>query len=164
MSLFGGRTFKEGIFLIPKWKYVKGDKVQIISGKDKGKQGIIKSVNKKDSSLIVEGLKLLKKLTKPNKRTKAMAYTKEAPIHYSNISHIDPKYNVPCKVRFQLVDGARERVSKISNSIISKPDLSANFKKWRRDNVEGPYDTTPEIVKKRTFDGIIENIHPHKTY
>ncbi|KAN0011740.1 hypothetical protein ACTFIU_007306 [Dictyostelium citrinum] len=161
MSLFGGRSFKEGIFLIPKWKYIKGDKVQIISGRDKGKQGVIKSLNKKNNSLIIEGLKLCKKLSKSSKTTRAVAFTKELPIHYSNVLHIDPKYNVPCKVRFQLIDGVRERVSRISNSIITKPEF---LKKWKRDNLDGPYDTTPEIAKKRTFDGVVENVHPHKTY
>ncbi|KAK5575904.1 hypothetical protein RB653_007039 [Dictyostelium firmibasis] len=171
MSLFGGRLFKEGIFSIPKWKYVKGDKVQIISGKDKGKQGIIKSVNKKHNNLIVEGLKLIKKHTKSTKQQRSTAYTKEAPIHYSNVSHIDPKYKliirlpcVPCKVRFQLIDGFRERVSRTTNSIIPKPDISNKFKKWRGDNIEGIYDTAPEVAKKRTFDGIIENVHPFRSY
>ncbi|EGC31968.1 hypothetical protein DICPUDRAFT_89421 [Dictyostelium purpureum] len=164
MSLFGGKTFKNGIYLIPKWKYIKGDKVEIISGRDKGKQGIIKSVNRKHNNLIVEGLKLIKKHTKPTKTQRQTAFTKEAPIHYSNVSHIDPKYSTPCKVRFQLINGVRERVSRATNTIVQKPDFTQKFKKWRKDNTDGVYDTVPEVANKKTFNGIIDSIFPFKTY
>ncbi|KAF2073460.1 hypothetical protein CYY_005210 [Polysphondylium violaceum] len=161
-SLFGGKFLQAGLFLIPKWKFVKGDKIQIISGRDKGKQGVIKSVNRKENNVIVEGLKLIKKQTRASKQQAPTAYTKEAPIHYSNILHVDPKFQKACKVRFQLIDGIRERVSKLSNTIIPKP-TDPKYKKWRKDNIDGPLDTQPDIVKKRTYEGIIDSIDPRPT-
>eukprot|EP01132_Coremiostelium_polycephalum_P004958 gene4958-6175_t len=162
MTLFGGRTFKEGLFLISKWKFVKGDKVEIISGRDKGKQGIIKTINRKHNNVIVEGLKLIKKQTPSTKNNRSQTYTKEAPIHYSNILHVDPNTSKPTKVRFQLIDGVRERVSKLSSAIIPKPELKT-FKKWRKDNLDGPLDTSPELARLKTYDGVIDSIDPRPT-
>ncbi|GAM18393.1 hypothetical protein SAMD00019534_015680 [Acytostelium subglobosum LB1] len=161
-TLFGGRLFKEGLYLINKWKFIKGDKVEILSGRDKGKQGMIKSINRKHSTVLVEGLKLMKKLAKSTKNHKGGAYTKEAPIHYSNIAHIDPKYNVACKVHFQLIDGVRERVSRASSSIVPRPSIDLS-KKWRKDNIEGPLDTPVNVVKERTYSGVIDSIDPRPT-
>ncbi|KYR00260.1 hypothetical protein DLAC_03422 [Tieghemostelium lacteum] len=161
-NLFGGRFLKDGLFAIAKWKYIKGDKIQIISGRDKGKQGIVKSVNRKHNNVIVEGLKLIRKQTKSSKQQRATTYTKESPIHYSNLAHIDPKYNVPCKVRFQLIDGVRERVSKITNTIIPKPSLE-KYKSWKKDNIDGVLDTQPQYVNQKTYDGLINHIDPRPT-
>ncbi|EGG16981.1 hypothetical protein DFA_07962 [Cavenderia fasciculata] len=162
MSLFGGRTFKDGLYLISKWKFVKGDKIEILSGRDKGKQGIIKSVNRKHNNVLVEGLKLIKKLARSTKQSKGGAYTKEAPIHYSNLAHVDPKYQCATKVHFQLIDGVRERIAKASNSIIPKPKLDLS-KKWRKENIDGTLDTAPAIVKQKTFTGVIDSIDPRPT-
>eukprot|EP01133_Synstelium_polycarpum_P005753 gene5753-6660_t len=106
--------------------------IEILAGRDKGKQGIIKSVNRKHSNVLVEGLKLIKKLAKSNKNNKGGAFTKEAPIHYSNLAHVDPK-------------------SGSSSSIIPKPTLEL-AKKWRKDNIDGALDTSATVVKEKTYD------------
>jgi large subunit ribosomal protein L24 len=69
-----------------KLKIKKGDKVEIIAGDDKGKSGVVKAVFPKDSKVIVEGCKLIKKAVKPNdERPNGGFDTKEAPIHVSNV-------------------------------------------------------------------------------
>ncbi|EFA78853.1 hypothetical protein PPL_08319 [Heterostelium album PN500] len=161
-TLFGGRPFKEGLYLINKWKFMTGDKVQILAGRDKGKQGIIKSVNRKHNNVLVEGLKLIKKLAKSTKNQKGGAYTKEAPIHYSNIAHIDPNNQKACRVHFQLIDGVRERISRVTNSIIPRPTVDLS-KKWRKENIEGPLDTPAAVVKQKTYDGVVDSIDPRPT-
>lgn len=69
-----------------KLKIKKGDKVEIIAGDDKGKSGVVKAVFPKDSKVVVEGCKLIKKAVKPNdERPNGGFDTKEAPIHISNV-------------------------------------------------------------------------------
>lgn len=89
-----------------------GDEVQVISGKDKGKNGKILEVFPKDERVLVEGLNLVKRHTKarpPN--TPGGVIEKPAPIHWSNVMLLDPKDKKPTRVRIQVVDGERVRVA-----------------------------------------------------
>ncbi|WP_347938973.1 50S ribosomal protein L24 [Rickettsia oklahomensis] len=104
-----------------KLKVKKGDEVIIIAGKHKGKKGKILRVFPKDSKVIVAGVNLVKKHTKPNQMSEGGIITKELPIHISNIAHIDPKTGRPTKVVFKfLEDGSKVRVAKKSGEIIGK--------------------------------------------
>ena len=73
-------------------KIIKGDKVVVIAGKDKGKEGkIIRTLKKKDQ-VVVEGLNIVKKHSKPNNTNdKGGIFSIEAPIHVSNVKVIDTK-------------------------------------------------------------------------
>ena len=69
-------------------KIRKGDKVILNSGKDKGKQGIVLSILK-NNRVVVEGLNMVKKHTKPTKENKGGIISKESFIHQSNIKNLD---------------------------------------------------------------------------
>ena len=76
-----------------KMKLKKGDEVQVITGKDKGKRGVLSKVSPATNSVLVAGINLIKKATKPNQQTGEGGgiIEKEAPIHASNVMLLDPK-------------------------------------------------------------------------
>lgn len=78
--------------LVPrrKWHILKGDIVQVLAGKDKGKQGRVKTILRKENALIVEGVNMVKKHVKRTPDSPGFVYHKEAKIHYSNVALIDP--------------------------------------------------------------------------
>ena len=70
----------------------KGDTVIVLAGKDKGKKGNVQKVLVEDQRVIVEGIKMVSKSTKPSAKNPQGGIVKqEAPIHVSNVSLIDPK-------------------------------------------------------------------------
>ncbi|WP_409022024.1 50S ribosomal protein L24 [Dellaglioa sp. P0083] len=96
-----------------------GDKVQLIAGKDKGKQGTVTKVFLKDDRVIVEGMNIAKKHQKPsNSNPQGGIVDIEAPIHVSNVMLIDPSTNEPTRVGFKVVDGKKVRVSKKSGETV----------------------------------------------
>ena len=104
-----------------KLKVKKGDKVQVITGKNKGKVGEIIKVFLSENRVIVSGVNLAKKHTKPSQTSEGSIIKKELPIHVSNVSHIDPKTNEITKVGYKtLEDGKKVRFAKKSGKIISK--------------------------------------------
>ena len=90
----------------------KGDLVSIMSGKGKGKKGKILRVNPQKQRVIVEGVNLLKKHTKPTKNNpKGGIIEKEAPIHISNVMVICPSCSKPTRTGSkETKEGARTRV------------------------------------------------------
>ncbi|MFY9589488.1 50S ribosomal protein L24 [Rickettsia endosymbiont of Halotydeus destructor] len=104
-----------------KLKVKKGDEVIVITGKYKGKKGKILKVFPEDNKIIVSGINLVKKHTKPSQVSEGGIITKELPIHISNVAHIDPKTGQSTKVGFKiLADGSKVRVAKKSGEIIGK--------------------------------------------
>lgn len=79
-------------------KIKTGDKVVVIAGKDKGKQGKITKVLKSDNKVIVEGINMIKKHVKPNGQNAGSIVDMEAPIHASNVMILDPKSNKGTRV------------------------------------------------------------------
>jgi large subunit ribosomal protein L24 len=99
----------------------KGDKVQVISGKDKGKQGVILQSFPKNSKVLVEGVNVVKKHAKPSQMNpQGGILTQEAPIHVSNVMPLDPKTGVPTRVGYTTVDGKKVRVAKKSGESLDK--------------------------------------------
>jgi large subunit ribosomal protein L24 len=91
----------------------KGDKVMVISGKDKGKSGVILASFPKNSRVLVEGVNIVKKHSKPSQMNpQGGIFSQEAPIHVSNVMPIDPKTGEPTRVGMKVVDGKRVRVAK----------------------------------------------------
>ena len=85
-------------------KIRKNDNVMIISGNDKGKTGKVLKVFPKVSRVIVEGINLRKRHTKPSqKNPQGGIIEKEAPIHFSNIMLLDPKTNEPTRLGSQII-------------------------------------------------------------
>lgn len=106
-------------------KFKKGDAVLVISGKDKGKRGVINSVitgGINGIKAVVSDINIAKRHTKPNKNfPNGGIFNKEMPIHVSNLSHIDPKLDVLCRVGYKILeDGKKVRYSKRSGELIDK--------------------------------------------
>ena len=94
-----------------------GDKVVVISGKDKGKEGKITHVLRAENRVVVEGVKIVKKHVKGNGQTAGSINEVEAPIHASNVMIIDPKTKKPTRIGHSVnKDGKKIRVAKKSNS------------------------------------------------
>lgn len=101
-------------------KIRKGDKVILNTGKDKGKQGIVLSILK-NNKVVVEGLNMAKKHTKPNpaKGDQGGLVSKEMPVNLSNIAIYNSKSNKKDKVNFKdLKDGKRIRIYKSTKEAI----------------------------------------------
>ena len=93
-----------------------GDKVVVIAGKDKGKEGLIKKILRADNKVIVEGVNIVKKHIKPVGGNAGSIEEVEAPIHASNVMIVDPKTNKRTRIG-HTVDkkGKKIRISKKSN-------------------------------------------------
>lgn len=104
-----------------KLKIKKGDTVQVTTGRNKNKIGEVMKVYPSDNKLIVLGVNLAKKHSKPSKNSEGGIIQKELPIHVSNVSHIDPKTNKITKVGYKtLENGKKVRFFKKSGEIFSK--------------------------------------------
>ena len=96
-----------------------GDKVRVITGKDKGKEGTIKKTLAKENRVIVEGINKIKKHQKPsNSNPNGGIVDAEAPIQASNVMLIDPSTNEPTRVGVKVVDGKKVRIAKKSGKQI----------------------------------------------
>lgn len=100
----------------------KGDTVIVIAGKDKGKKGRVLAAYPKKERVLVEGINLVKKHTRPSQNNpQGGIVTQEAPIHVSNVSLIDPKSGKPTRIGYKVLDnGKKVRVAKKSGEIIDK--------------------------------------------
>ena len=97
-----------------------GDKVVVISGKDKGKEGKITHVLRNENRVVVEGINIVKKHVKGNGQTAGSINEVEAPIHASNVMIVDPKTNKPTRIGHSTnKDGKKIRVTKKSNSSLN---------------------------------------------
>ena len=97
----------------------RGDTVQVIAGKDAGKQGKILRVEVKTNRVFVEGLNMVKRHQRPRSLKDTQrggkvggVIEKEGPIHISNVMVMDPRENKPTRVRVERsAEGKRERVA-----------------------------------------------------
>jgi len=97
-----------------------GDKVVVIAGKDKKKEGKITKVLKAENKVVVEGINVVKKHVKPNGQAEGSIVEMEAPIHASNVMILDPKTNKRTRIG-HTVDkkGNKVRCTKKSNEILN---------------------------------------------
>lgn len=105
---------------MPKLKIKKGDQVIVLSGEDKGKTGEVVKSMPKDSKVVVQGINLVKRHTKPSQTTPGGIVTKEAPIDISNVSIVDPKTGKATKIGYKEVNGKKVRVARKSGEVIDK--------------------------------------------
>ena len=99
-------------------KIKKGDKIVVIAGDDKGKQGVVMSVFPSQDRILVKGINLVKKHIKPDHQAmkKGEIIEKESPINVSNVKLLCPKTSKPTRVGFKIKeDGTKVRIAKISN-------------------------------------------------
>ena len=102
-----------------KLKIKSGDIVRVIAGDHKGSEGKIVRVLREKNKAIVEGVNMVSKHTKPSaKNPQGGIVKKEAPIHVSNLSLIDPKSKEATKVDFKQEEDKKVRFSKKSNQVL----------------------------------------------
>ncbi|MBL4614979.1 MAG: 50S ribosomal protein L24 [Magnetovibrio sp.] len=99
-------------------KIKKGDKVVVLTGRSKGKTGEVMSVNPDENRAFVQGVNMVKRHTRPTQMSEGGIVEKEAPIHLSNIAHLDPKDDKPTRVGFKDVDGRKVRYAKRSGEAL----------------------------------------------
>ena len=97
-----------------------GDKVVVIAGKDKGKEGKIIKTLKNDNKVVVEGINMVTKHVKPSAQNENGGIIKvEAPIHASNVMILDPKTKKPSRIGHTTdKNGKKVRITKKSNSTL----------------------------------------------
>ena len=102
-----------------KLKIKKGDKVVVITGKDKGKSGEVIRVDPKESRVTVQGVNVVKRHTRPQMGNPGGIVEKEAPLHVSNVAHVDPKDGKPTRVGYKMLeDGRKVRVARRSGEVL----------------------------------------------
>ncbi len=106
----------------PKVRIKKGDRVVVIAGKDRDKKGKVLAVYPRENRLVVEGVNIVKRHTKPSMSAPdGGILEREAPIHVSNVAHVDPKTGGPTRVGYRvLADGTKVRFAKKSGEVIDK--------------------------------------------
>ena len=99
----------------------KGDKVKVLSGKDRGKQGTILEAYPKKERVLVEGVNMVQKHAKPSQdNPQGGILNQEAAIHVSNVLPIDPKTGEPTRVGYEERDGKKVRIAKKSGEPLDK--------------------------------------------
>ena len=101
-----------------KLKVKKGDKVVVLTGKDKGKTGEIKKVMPDDNKVVVQGVNVQTKHRKPSQTGPGGLDKIEMPIHASNVAIVDPKTSKPTRVGFKTVGDRKVRVARRSGEVI----------------------------------------------
>jgi large subunit ribosomal protein L24 len=102
-----------------KMKIKKGDNVVVITGRDKGKTGTVLRVLPKDSRVLVQGVNVVKRHTRPSAGQQGGIMEKELSIHVSNVALVDPRTSKPTRTGFKVVEGGRKvRVARRSGEVI----------------------------------------------
>ena len=97
----------------------KDDNVIVITGRDKGKKGKVLKVFPKEDRALVQGVNLVKRHQRQTQKEQGGIISKEAPIHLSNIAHVDPKSGAATCIGFKtLADGSKVRFAKKSGEVI----------------------------------------------
>lgn len=103
---------------MPKMKIKKGDQVIVISGDDKGKTGEVLKAMPKENKVIVAGVNMVKRHTKPSQQSAGGIISKEAAIHVSNVAIVSN--GKPSKVGYKNDKGTKVRVARKTGEVIDK--------------------------------------------
>ena len=95
-----------------KTKLKKGDRVVIIAGKDKGKEGNVSFIDRKNGRIVVDGCNIMTKHQKPRANAQGGIIEKEAPVHISNVMYVHN--GKPARLGVQINDGKKVRVAIVS--------------------------------------------------
>jgi large subunit ribosomal protein L24 len=99
-----------------------GDQVVVISGKEKGKTGRVARIFQEEDRVIVEGLNIVKRHTRPGPMNQEGGIIeKEAPLHASKVMPLDPQTGKPTRVKIKVVDGKKVRTAK-SGAVLSSEE------------------------------------------
>jgi large subunit ribosomal protein L24 len=104
-----------------KLKIKKGDNVVVITGRDKGKTGEVLRVLPSDARVIVQGVNLARRHTRPRMGDPGGIVEKELTIHISNVAHVDPQSSKPTRIGYKhLEDGRKVRFARRSGEVIDR--------------------------------------------
>ncbi|HEY8617539.1 50S ribosomal protein L24 [Phenylobacterium sp.] len=100
-------------------KIRKGDRVVVLTGKDKGRQGTVQKVFPKEQRVLVEGLNMVQRHTRPTQfDPQGGIKNKEAPIHLSNVAVVDSA-GKPTRVGFRVEGDKKVRIAKTTGEVIT---------------------------------------------
>ena len=106
-------------------KFKKGDRVMVVAGEERKRKGgqprigQILKVYPDEDRVLVQGVNMVKRHTKQSARSQGGIISKEAPVHISNVAHVDPKTGEPTRIGFKtLQDGRKVRFAKKSGELI----------------------------------------------
>ena len=104
-----------------KLKIKKGDNVVVISGRDKGKTGEVVRVLPAEARVVVRGINIARRHTRPRMGDPGGIVEKELAIHISNVAHIDPESSRPTRIGYKFLEGGRKvRVARRSGEVIDR--------------------------------------------
>ena len=102
-----------------KFKIKKGDQVVVITGRDKGKKGEVLEVLRAKSRVRVQGVNMVKRHRRATQHDAGGIISMEAPLHISNVAHVDPESGAATRVGFEVKDGEKVRVAKRSGKALA---------------------------------------------
>ena len=102
-----------------KFKIKKGDQVVVITGRDKGKKGEVLEVLRAESRVRVQGVNMVKRHRRATQNDAGGIISMEAPLHVSNVAHLDPESGAATRVGFEVKDGNKVRVAKRSGKALA---------------------------------------------
>ncbi|XP_064201504.1 large ribosomal subunit protein uL24m [Anguilla rostrata] len=147
-----------------KWSVFRGDTVEILSGKDKGKQGKVTQVFRNRNWVILEGLNTHYRYIGKSADYRGTYVTSEAPLLLNDISLVDPSDRKPTEVEWRFTEeGEKVRVSVRTGRIIPKPVVQ------RKDGIvpsqwkDGPKDTSPEDTLEKTYTPTLRTLEEEVT-
>jgi large subunit ribosomal protein L24 len=104
-----------------KMKIRKGDRVKVITGRSKGKVGDVLRVIASEQRVVVSGVNMIKRHTKPGRTDAGGIVEREAAIHVSNVAILDPKSDKPVKIGFKFLDDGRKvRIARGSGETLDR--------------------------------------------
>jgi large subunit ribosomal protein L24 len=104
-------------------KIKKGDTVEVTAGKDAGKRGRVLKVDPAHSRVVIEGVNMIKRHTRPNPQKKIQGgiVEREAPVHISNVMVVSPDSGRRTRVGFKILDDGRKvRIAKTDGAILDR--------------------------------------------
>jgi large subunit ribosomal protein L24 len=102
-----------------KFKIKKGDQVVVLTGRDKGKKGEVLEVLRSVSRVRVQGVNMVKRHRRATQNDPGGIISMEAPLHISNVAHVDPDTGAATRVGFEVKNGVKVRVAKRSKKALA---------------------------------------------
>ena len=101
-----------------KFKIKKGDQVVVTTGRDKGRRGEVVEVRRTENRVLVQGCNIVKRHTRATQDNPGGIINKEAPLHISNVSLIDPDSGQATRVGYEIKDGKKIRIARRSGKAL----------------------------------------------
>jgi large subunit ribosomal protein L24 len=102
-----------------KFKIKKGDQVVVTTGRDKGKKGEVLEVLRSEKRVRVQGVNMVKRHRRATQNDAGGIISMEAPLHISNVAHVDPQSGAATRVGFEVKNGEKIRIAKRSGKALA---------------------------------------------